>query len=160
MKGRIFNFAKFKAWHLGILTSRVNPRNTSRECHRCHALLIRYAQGQPIEGYTPGSPLCFCPVCAMQGHSDRNASLVVGQRLITRYQDSFKEKPHTADRRGGRVSKGTGVALSQDAKSKSRPSTDCARQGDSNAPGTAHGDMLWMDGHPQSIPTPLRHFDE
>ena len=48
MKGRIFRYSKYKAWHAsGIITSRVNPRNTSRQCHRCHAAVIRYNQGQP-----------------------------------------------------------------------------------------------------------------
>src|SRR6266567_7633123 len=36
MKGRIFTYSKYKAYTEGILTSRVNPRNTSRECARCH----------------------------------------------------------------------------------------------------------------------------
>lgn len=52
MKGRIFTYAKYKAWTHKIITSRINPRNTSRECHRCHAPVIRYAQGHPVEGYT------------------------------------------------------------------------------------------------------------
>src|SRR5260370_25212386 len=160
MKGRIFKYAKYKAYNVGILTSRVNPRNTSRECARCHSLIIRYAEGKPVEGYTPGTPLCLCPQCKMRGNSDRNASLVVGQRLILRYQEPFKEKPHPADRRGGREEKSSGVALSQDATSKSRLSTDCARQGDSKAHGTAHGGTLWIDERPPSIPPQLRLFDE
>src|SRR5439155_16025842 len=61
MKGRIFIYAKYKAWKEGIITSRVNPRNTSRECHRCHASLVRYAEGQDVRGYTAGTPLCLCP---------------------------------------------------------------------------------------------------
>src|SRR5436305_2968233 len=60
MKGRIFRYAKCKAWNEGIITSRVNPRNTSRECARCHALVARYETGQPAEGYTPGAPLVLC----------------------------------------------------------------------------------------------------
>ncbi len=43
-----------------MITSRVNPRNTSRECHRCHAPVIRYNAGQAVEGYTPGAPLVLC----------------------------------------------------------------------------------------------------
>ena len=140
MKGRIFTYAKYKAWNRGIITSRVNPRNTSRECHRCHACVVRYAQGQPQSGYTPGTPLCLCPSCHMRGNADRNASLVVGSRLTRRYVEWSKEKPHTADRRGGREEKSSGVVLSQDAKSKSRPSPDCARPGDSNGHGTAQED--------------------
>jgi len=92
----------------------------------------------------------------MHGNADRNASLVVGQRLLARYQEPFKEKPQTADRCGGREEKSSGDVLSQDATSKSRLSTDCARQGDS----TAQGDTLWMDEPPPSIPPQLRLFDE
>jgi len=160
MKGRIFTYAKYKAYNTGILTSRVNPRNTSRECARCHNLVVRYAEGKPIEGYTPGTPLCLCQACQMRGNADRNASLVVGQRLVLRSQEPFKEKPQTADRRGGREEQSSGDVLSQDAQSKSRPSTDCARQGDGIAHGTAHGGTLWMDEQPPSIPPPLRLSDE
>jgi putative transposase len=124
MKGRIFTYAKYKAWNLGIISSRVNPRNTSRECARCHASIVRYAEGHPLEGYTPGTPLCFCPECHMRGNADRNASIVIGQRLVQRYQEPSKEKPLPAVRRAGRVSKETGVALSQDAKRERRPSPD------------------------------------
>jgi transposase len=112
MKGRIFRYSHYKAWNAGgIITARVNPRNTSRECHRCHAPVIRYNQGEPVEGYTPGASLCLCPQCQMRDHADRNASLRIGQRLLERYQDPLKEKPHTPVRRVGRVSKGTGVGI-------------------------------------------------
>jgi putative transposase len=149
MKGRIFRYAKYKAWNAGgIITCRVNPRNTSRECHRCHGLIVRYNQGQPAEGYTRGAALCFCPQCQMRGHADRNASLKIGQRLISRSAEPFKEKPHTVVRRAGRVSKETGVALSQDAKRKGRPSTHRARHGERNAHGTARQGTLWMDECP------------
>ncbi len=82
MKGRIFRYAKYKAYNAGILTSRVNPKNTSRECARCHSLVARYAEGQPAEGYTYGAPLVSCAQCKMKGNADRNASLVIGQRLV------------------------------------------------------------------------------
>jgi putative transposase len=95
MKGRIFQYAKYKAWNEGILTSRVSPRNTSRECARCHAQVARYEAGQQATGYTPGAPLVLCPKCGMKGHADRNASLVIGQRLLARYQNSSEEKPPT-----------------------------------------------------------------
>ena len=51
MKGRIFTYATYKAWSQGLLTSGVNPRHTSRECHRCHAPVIRYHAGQAVEGW-------------------------------------------------------------------------------------------------------------
>ena len=136
MKGRIFTYAKYKAWIEKIITSRVNPRNTSMECHRCHRLVMRYNAGQPMQGYTPGASLVFCVHCSMQGHADRNASLVIGQRLIARSQEPRKEKPLAPVRRAGRESKDSGVVLSQDATRERRPSTDDARHGESNGHGT------------------------
>jgi len=156
MKGRIFNYAKYKAWHIGVITSRVNPANTSRECHRCHSLVIRYNAGERAEGYTPGASLVRCSHCWMQGHADRNASLVIGQRLIARYQTPLKEKPHAPVRRAGREEKSSGVALSQEAKSKSRPSTDLAGYGESNEHGTAQDGLLRMDERLSDIPCQLR----
>lgn len=150
MKGRIFNYAKDKAWHAGgLITCRVNPRNTSRECHRCHSLIVRYNQGQPAEGYTPGAALCFCPQCQMRGHADRNASIRIGRRLLERYQEPCKEKPPPVGYvPTGAVSKDTGVALSQGAKDRKQPSIALARHGERNAHGTAHQGTLWMDERP------------
>jgi len=156
MKGRIFTYAKYKAWNAGIITSRVNPRNTSRECACCHSLVARYAQGQPAEGYTPGAPLVLCPECGMQGNADRNASLMIGQRLVMRYH---KEKP-PAPLATERVSKDTGVALCQDAESGScGPSILSARHTESNGHGTAQ-ETAGMDGCAVSdIPPPLRSHE-
>src|SRR5215467_11141138 len=119
MKGRIFRYCKYKAWNAGgIITARVNPRNTSRECHRCHAPVIRYNEGEPVEGYTPGASLCLCPQCQMRDHADRNASLRIGQRLLERDLEPVKEKPHALLRRAKREPKGSGVGISQDAERK------------------------------------------
>ena len=146
MKGRIFRYSKYKAWNAGgIITCRVNPRDTSRECHRCHANVCRFKAGQPESGYTPGAALCLCPQCQMRGHADRNASIRIGQRLIARYAEPFKEKPHTAVRCAGRVSQETGVVLSQEAKRQRGPSISKARHGERNAHGTAQqGTSGWM----------------
>src|SRR5712691_10560285 len=154
MKGRIFTYAKYKAWNEKIITSRVNPRNTSRQCHRCHRLVIRYNAGQPMEGYTRGASLVLCEHCSMQGHADRNASLVIGQRLIARSQEPLKEKPPAPVRRAGRESKDSGVVLSQDAKRESRPSPDDARHGDGNGHGTAQGRRRRMGASPLSYSSP------
>ena len=96
----------------------------------------------------------------MQGNADRNASLVVGQRLLARYEEPSKEKPHTLARRAEGVEKSTGVALSQDAKREENPSISQARQGDGNAHGTAPGTRRRMGTPPLSIPTQLRMFSE
>ena len=99
MKGRIFQYAKYKAWNEGIITSRVNPRNTSRECACCHGLVARYAAGQPAEGYTPGAPLVLCPECGMAGNADRNASLMIGQRLVARSKSISGKASHSSGNR-------------------------------------------------------------
>jgi transposase len=155
MKGRIFKYAKYKAYNEGILTSRINPRNTSRECAGCHSLVARYEEGQPAEGYTSGVPLVFCFQCGMKGNADRNASLVIAQRLITRYQKSFQGKPQ-APLRVERGEKSPGVAACQDAKSEEGPSLPQARHADCNEHGTAQDGLLRMDEHLSDIPHQLR----
>src|SRR5216684_3484802 len=155
MKGRIFTYAKYKAYNEGLLTSRVSPRNTSRECARCHHLVARYEAGQPAEGYTSGAPLVFCQACGMRGHADRNTSLVIGQRLITRYQNPSQGKPQ-APLRVERGEQSPGVAACQDAKSEEGPSFPQARHADGNEHGTAQDRSLRMDEHLSDIPHPLR----
>ncbi len=155
MKGRIFKLSKYKAWNEGIVTSRVNPRNTSRECARCHSLVARYDAKQPAEGYTPGAPLVLCHQCGMRDNADRNASLVIASRLIARYQKPSQEKPPTP-LLAERVSKGTGVEVCQEAKSKEEPSLLQARHADSNEHGTAQDVLLGMEKHTSDIPCSLR----
>ena len=96
----------------------------------------------------------------MRGNSDRNASLVIGQRLIERYVEPSKEKPHALARRAEGVEKSTGVALSQDAKREEKPFISQARRGDGNAHGTALGARRRMGTPSPSIPTQLRMFSE
>jgi transposase len=156
MKGRIFRYARYKAWNRRIITCRVNPRNTSRECARCHAPVSRYHEGQPAEGYTEGAPLVLCQQCAMRGQADRNASLVIGQRLVARYHKPLQEKPSTPLPRGERVEKSTGVLLSQDVKRTEEPSTLRARRGGRNEHGTAQGRRPRMGPPSPSIPRLLR----
>ena len=159
MKGRIFKYAKYKAYHEGILTSRVNPRNTSRECAHCQSLVARYEAGQPAEGYTSGAPLVLCSHCGMQGNADRNASLVIGQRLIARYQKPSQEKPPTP-LATGRVVKATGVEVCQDARREQEPSLLQVRHADSNEHGTAQDVLPGMAEHTSGIPRSLRLFNE
>ena len=93
----------------------------------------------------------------MQGHADRNASLVIGQRLIARYKKPFQEKPQ-APLCAERVVKATGVSSSQVAKRKEKPSLSQARHEEGNEHGTAQDGSLWMEERPSSIPHPLRLF--
>ncbi|HEY4036480.1 MAG TPA: transposase [Ktedonobacteraceae bacterium] len=156
MKGRIFNDAKYKAYNAGIITSRVSPRNTSRECACCHSMVARYEEGKPAEGYMYGAPLVLCHQCGMRGNSDRNASLVIGQRLVERYQKSFKEKPQTL-LLVERAEQSAGVVISQDVKSVgTQPSTGSARHGDHNEHGTAQETGMRTVEPVSDIPYQLR----
>jgi len=155
MKGRIFKYAKYKAYNTGILTSRVSPRYTSRECALCHSLVARYEASHSAEGYSSGAPLVLCPECGMKGHADRNASLVIGQRLITRFQKPSQGKPQ-APLRVERGEKSPGVEVCQDAKCEEGPSLPQARHADRNEHGTAQDGLLRMDEHLSDIPHQLR----
>jgi putative transposase len=166
MKGRIFKYTQYKAWREQIVTCRVNPRNTSRECSRCGAQVIRYAQGQLEQGYQPGAPLMLCPACHFHTHADRNASLVIGQRLLTRSQRAPKQKktegkPQAPQPRVERSVKTEGVKSSQAARGEDQPSIDPTGHGTVLAHGTApKGKRSRMDQRSLSIPTQLRLFSE
>ncbi len=156
LRGRIFRYAKYKAWNEGIVTCRVNPRNTSRDCARCGALVARYAAGQSAQGYTPGAPLVFCPACQLRGNADRNASMVIGKRLLARYQNrSPQEKPSTplATERSTKVE---GNVRSQDAGRRGGPSTVPARHGTSVEHGTTQDTLSGMEESVSGIPHQLQ----
>jgi IS605 OrfB family transposase len=164
MKGRIFRYSKYKAWNqAGILTCRVNPRNTSRECARCGGKVIRYAQGQPEEGYQMGAPLVVCPTCQMRGNADRNASLKIGQRLLARShktpepEKKPEEKPQAPQPRDERSAQAEGVSHSQDARGEKSPSMASVGHGMAHGHGTAQKGKRRRMGTPSlSIPTQLR----
>ncbi len=125
LRGKIFKYAKYKAYNEGIVTSRVNPRNTSRDCARCGAPIARYSAGKPAEGYVPGAPLMYCPNCQKHENADRNASIVIGKRLLARYQKK-QEKPQAPmvpKASPERPVKAGGVIRSQDARRRRRPPT-------------------------------------
>lgn len=155
MKGRIYRYAKYKAWQQGIVTSRVNPRNTSRECACCHTSIIRYRPGQSEEGYTTGAPLMLCPQCQRRDNADRNASIVIGQRLISRYEKQEKPRTPLSSERE-RESKDSGVLISQEAEGELTPSLSLIRHGDEYGHGTAHETDVWMEMSVSPIPLQLR----
>ncbi|MBA3533694.1 MAG: transposase [Ardenticatenales bacterium] len=85
LKGKIVKYARYKAWELGILTSRVSPRNTSRDCSGCgYSPVARYAAGEAPLDYRPGAPLYLCPACLKRGHADHNATANIGFRFFER----------------------------------------------------------------------------
>ncbi|HZR44311.1 MAG TPA: transposase, partial [Ktedonobacteraceae bacterium] len=165
LRGKIFKYTKYKAWNEhGLITCRVSPRNTSRECARCGSLVARYDATKPTEGYTPGAPLVFCAHCSMRGNADRNASIVIGKRLLARYQPSSsqtpsQEKPQTP-LHAERPVKAGGVRRSQGAKGSGRLSTNPVRHGTAKAQGTAQGEASWMGETSSGIPQQLRLLNE
>jgi IS605 OrfB family transposase len=159
LRGKIYNYSKYKAWNSGILTCRVSRRNTSRECARCGALVARYDAASPAQ-YTPGAPLVYCPHCHMRGNAERNASIVIGKRLFDRYyQTTSQEKPQ-APLVTERSVKTGGVRRSQGARGIGRPSTNLARHGSANAQGTAQETRGRMVSSVSGIAHPLRLFTE
>jgi len=97
----------------------------------------------------------------MRGNADRNASIVIGKRLLARYeQTSLKEKPHALLRCAERTTKVEGVRRSQVAKDSGRPSTDLVRHGTANMQGTAQDVSAGMVADISSIPYQLRLFNE
>lgn len=107
LRGRIFNYSRYKAWEHGLLTCRVNPRNTSRLCGRrvsrlleqrtgliplCGGRVFRYQAGEAPLAYRPGAPLILCPECGGKDQADRNATKVIGFKFFERY---LTEKPQS-----------------------------------------------------------------
>jgi putative transposase len=110
LRGRIFHYAKYKAWEEGLIACQVNLRDTSRLCAGCHAKVARYNAGDVAIEYHPGAPLFVCHNCLARGNADRNASINVGHKLIERSQ-AYSEKPRPVSTKQG--PQGQGVVSSQ-----------------------------------------------
>jgi len=95
----------------------------------------------------------------MKGHADRNASLVIGQRLVARYQQSTQEKPPTP-LAPERSAKAEGVLLSQEAESLIGPSIRSARHGETHEHGTAQETAGMAGCSVSDMPRQLRLFNE
>jgi len=156
MKGRIFNYAEYKSYNTGILTSRVSPRNTSRTCARCGAPIARYHEGYPAEGYTYGAPLVYCARCEMRGNADRNASLMIGNRLFERFEIFFQEKPQTLLAREREEQSSGVVALQEPNTQVVGHSSLWVGDESSNGLGTAQNSPSRMVESVRDITNPLR----
>ena len=95
LRGKIFKFTKYKAFELGIITSRVNPKNTSRDCAYCGAKVARHNRNERAIGYRTGAPLYTCPEDhkGNKGNADLNAAVNIGKRFFARYIISTPQKP-------------------------------------------------------------------
>jgi putative transposase len=153
MKGRIFKYGKYKAYNAGIITTRVSPRNTSKQCANCGGLVARYCEGQEPVGYQYGAPLFLCHDCHKAGNSDRNASLMIGNRLFERYEIFFPpEKPpalHSA-----REAQASGVVTLQEPKVGAVGRTSLSTGHESN-----NGQGTAQNGHSSTV-EPVRVFTQ
>lgn len=84
VKGRIFRYSQYKALHQGIITSRVNPKNTSKRCPYCGMLTIeRYNPGNRCEA---GNDLAWCTNCNTHDiNADFIGTLGIGLNFRLRY---------------------------------------------------------------------------
>jgi len=82
LKGRIFNYTKYKAKHSEITVSRVNPKFTSKRCPYCGYLtIVRYT---PNKLY--GVNLGKCTNCGTHDvNADFIGSIGIGNKLRLRY---------------------------------------------------------------------------
>ena len=150
LRGRIFHYTRYKAWAEGIVTCRVNPRDTSRRCAWCGERVARHNAGEAPVGeapgeYRPGAPLFTCPACQRRGNADRNASINIGHRLLERY--GLYEKPGP---------RGAGVSRSQDAGNGDGPHSHPERHGARDGLGTARTAGGSAVRPPSSVPCLLR----
>ena len=93
LKGKINDYTSYKALEHGILTSVVNPRNTSRDCFYCDEKVSRYKDVP--EGYTVGTPLFQCPN-GHRGNADVNASWNIGKKFFLKHLKPSKKLPGVA----------------------------------------------------------------
>jgi len=91
LRGKIYHYTQYKAYELGILTSRVSPRNTSKCCAYCGSEVARHNRNQEAKEYTPGAPLFTCPN-GHKGNADLNASNNIGLRLFARFNKEVSLK--------------------------------------------------------------------
>ena len=156
MKGRIFKYTKYKAYNAGILTSRVNPRDTSRTCAKCGAPVTRYNEGEKPEGYQMGAKLSKCTVCARNNHADRNASLRIGNKFFARYGIIFQEKPQTLPATE-RAEQSAGVVAPQEPNVQAVGQSSLWSGHESNSRhGTAQNSIPGLAGAVRDFTNPLR----
>lgn len=86
LKSKIFNYTRYKAYAQSIITSRVNPANTSRLCACCGEWVSRHHANELALNYRVGASEFTCLANQKhRGNSDRNASINIGLKFLLRY---------------------------------------------------------------------------
>ncbi len=91
LRGKIYHFTHYKAYELGILTSRVSPRNTSRLCAYCSKEVARHNRNEEPKQYRAGAPIFTCPN-THKGNADLNSANNIGLRLFARFNKTISLK--------------------------------------------------------------------
>ena len=99
LRGKIYHYTQYKAYELGILTSRVSPRNTSRQCAYCLSEVARHNRNEEAKQYSPGAPLFTCPN-GHRGNADLNAANNIGLRLFARFNKEVSLKKPALKKEG------------------------------------------------------------
>lgn len=91
LRGKIYHYTQYKSYELGILTSRVSPRNTSKCRAYCGSEVARHNRNEELAIYKAGAPLFTCPN-GHRGNADLNASNNIGLRLFARFNKTISLK--------------------------------------------------------------------
>lgn len=86
VKGRIFRYTRYKALHVGVITCRVSPKDTSSRCPYCEMLTVkRYNKGRDGKEIK-GVDLAKCTNCGVHDiNSDFVGSLGIGAAFRLKY---------------------------------------------------------------------------
>ncbi len=75
LRGKINQYAREKAFALGVVTAETNSHGTSQYCSRCGARGERFSYSSGKRVSVKWGKLFACPVCQNEIHADLNASL-------------------------------------------------------------------------------------
>jgi len=93
LRGKIFHYTKYKAFEHSVVTARISPKNTSRQCNLCREDVFRFGKEMdPNNPYTPGAPNFFCPNCQNRGSNDRMAAINVGRKFFRKWLEKPGKK--------------------------------------------------------------------
>jgi len=93
LRGKIFEYSKYKAYILGIVTVEVNPHGTSQYCSRCghKGERFSYVGGKQIK--CKWGKLFRCPHCGYVVNADFSASVNMHHSFYNEFHWEFKKKP-------------------------------------------------------------------
>ncbi|HUW64789.1 MAG TPA: transposase [Spirochaetia bacterium] len=93
IRGKVFEYSKYKAYILGIVTVEVNPHGTSQFCSRCghKGERFSYVSGKRVQ--CKWGKLFYCPHCGYTVNADFNASVNMHHSFYNEFHWQFKKKP-------------------------------------------------------------------